>query len=275
MITYLLFAFIIPIVLSGNCPGLCQNINTPCGTSYQSGLCPGSSDYECCEMDTPDCNGQCQDNSLPCSGSYQSNMCPGGDNIQCCGGSGPNPPPPPPVNGSCAPFANSQWNCADPSCSSTVGTGDGQPNYQCAEFVSRSLASAGMIPLNPLASQGDYLNFNVNGKTYDLLWVSSKQGGPLGLEDYLRDSGWKSCGASDSCVDDCSALMVVGSEGPYSHTVVGIAPEVCDAHNVARYQVSPSFYNINNVWNPPLNIYQIVARQRRELAAWKYNQEKN
>jgi hypothetical protein len=35
---------------------------------------------------------------------------------------------------------------------------------------------------------------------------------------------------------------------------------------VARYQVSPSFYKINNVWNPPGNIADILARQRAERA---------
>jgi len=61
--------------------------------------------------------------------------------------------------------------------------------------------------------------------------------------------------------------MVDGSEGAYSHTVVGIATEVVDAHNVARYQVSASFYNINDVWNPPSDIYLIVARQKAERAS--------
>jgi len=257
--------------LGGSCPGLCQDSGTPCSSGYMAGLCPGPSNIECCGMATPDCSGQCQDNSLPCSGGYASNLCPGGSNIQCCGGSGPNPPPPP-ANGSCAPFADSQWNCATPSCTSHVGTGSGQPNYQCAEFAARSLASAGMIPISPLASQNDYLSFSVGGNTYDLLWVSSKQGGPLGLDDYLRYSGWQSC-SSDSCVDDCSALIVVGAEGAYSHAVIGIGPQLCDAHNVARYHVPPSFYQIDIVWNPPLDVYETVARQRMEIALSKYNQE--
>jgi len=106
-------------------------------------------------------------------------------------------------------------------------------------------------------------------KKYDLLWVSSKNGGIIGLEDYLRDSGWTACGTSNSCVDDCSALMVDGSDGAYSHTVVGIAPQIVDAHNVARYQVSSSFYRINDVWNPPANVFEIVAQQRAELAKMK------
>jgi hypothetical protein len=130
-----------------------------------------------------------------------------------------------------------------------------------------------MIPLSPVASQASYGSFHAHGKTYDLLWVSSKQGGPLGLDDYLKDSGWHNCGAADTCVDDCSALMVVGSDGPYSHAVVGVGPSLIDAHNVALYHVATSFYHIDNVWNPPLNIFEIVARQREEIARLNYNQD--
>jgi hypothetical protein len=31
-------------------------------------------------------------------------------------------------------------------------------------------------------------------------------------------------------------------------------------------KVPPTYYNINNVWNPPGNIAEIVARQRAERA---------
>jgi hypothetical protein len=43
--------------------------------------------------------------------------------------------------------------------------------------------------LDPLAPQGEYGSFHANGRTYDLLWVSSKNGGITGLDDYLGDSG--------------------------------------------------------------------------------------
>jgi hypothetical protein len=70
--------------------------------------------------------------------------------------------------------------------------GEYQPDYQCAEFVSRSLAAGGYIPgLHGNESQSRFLNYHHNGKTYDLLWVSHKQGGPLGLEDLLIVLGWK------------------------------------------------------------------------------------
>lgn len=150
----------------------------------------------------------------------------------------------------CAPFADSQWNCADPGCNSRVNAGDGQDGYECAEFAARSIASAGLIPgLSPTAPQSAYGGFNYNGNTYDLLWTSSSggEGGPLGLEDYLQAAGWVSGGS----IQDCSVLLCVGSGGPKTHATLGVGPNLIDAHNMAQYHVPPSFYQINTVWNPP------------------------
>jgi len=262
----LLFLCLPLLTFGGSCPGICESTANSCSSGYEAGLCPGPANIECCPMPTPSCNGQCQDNSLPCSGSYKAGECPGPNNIQCCTSSGP-PPPPPPPGGTCRQFADQEWNCADVSCSSHVCTGCGQPNYQCAEFVARVLASGGLIPLSPTAPQSSYEYFHANGRTYDLLWVSSKNGGITGLDDYLGDSGWTSCGGYNTCVTECSALIVVGADGPYSHAVAGVGLELCDAHNVARYHVPPSIYSLDNVWNPPKNIQEIVAKQRAERAA--------
>jgi hypothetical protein len=132
-----------------------------------------------------------------------------------------------------------------------VPSGSGQPGYQCAEFVSRSLAAAGYIGLSPTAPQGAYGSHAYGGRTYDLLWVSSKQGGPLGLEDFLRARGWHNVGANPNAVTECSAVMTYGSHGAYSHTVVGISAGTVDAHNNARYHASAGMYNINAVYQPP------------------------
>jgi len=147
-------------------------------------------------------------------------------------------------------FANANWNCANVACTEKVAAGSGQSNYECAEFVSRSLAAGGYIPLESKAAQSDYLNFKHNGVAYDLLWVSSKQGGPKGLEDYLRAVGWKT--ANNTNVEAGYALMLRGSAGPYSHTAIGVGKGISDAHNVAHYQVPLSAYEgVELIYVPP------------------------
>jgi len=149
-------------------------------------------------------------------------------------------------------FANANWNCANAACTSLVSVGSGQPNYECAEFVARSLAAGGLIPgITPGASQNAYYTYKYKGTTYDLLWVSSKQGGPKGLEDLLIVLGWKHMGTSTSNIHAASAIMCHGSSGNYGHTVVGVGNNVVDAHNVARYKASGSIYTINAIYNPP------------------------
>jgi len=234
-----LFAFLFLAKVLAQCNGSCRNSTAePCSSGYKAGLCPGPAGIECCPEMTASCPGMCQDKSLSCDGKYSSGLCPGSANVLCCIG--------------VQPFADRNWDCADINCSSIVSTGSGQPNYECAEFVARSLAAGGHIPnLGAYASQSAYGNYNFGGVVYDLLWVSSKQGGPLGLGDCLLKMGWSNAGASAAAVKVASYVAVTGSNGPYSHTVVGVAGEVVDAHNVARYRVSVTGYTINAVYNPP------------------------
>jgi hypothetical protein len=153
--------------------------------------------------------------------------------------------------GTCKPFADQQWNCATPSCSSKVNAGSPQPQYECAEFAARTIASANLLPLDPQAPQDQYGHWSYNGKSYDLLWTSSKSGGRLGLEDAVAALGWTSAGSDASAITDCSVILVDGSEGAYSHVVVGIGSNLVDAHNMARYHEQGRYYTINAVWNPP------------------------
>jgi len=148
-------------------------------------------------------------------------------------------------------FANKNWDCADISCSKTVTAGQGQPNYECAEFVARSLAAGGFVPnLHPLDSQDSYLNYKYDGVVYDLLWVSKKQGGPLGLEDFLLKLGWKT--TNNTNVEAGYPLMLVGSGGPFSHTAIGVGAGLTNAHNVAHYHVPLSAYEgVNLIYVPP------------------------
>jgi len=150
-------------------------------------------------------------------------------------------------------FADSHWNCVDAACSSRVSAGTFQDNYECAEFVSRSLAAAGVFPgLTAASSQSAFLNYKyTDGKHYDLLWVSSVQGGPLGMEDLLKVMGWKSVGTDCSGVQAGYVGICTGSDGPHSHTWVGVGPNLADAHNSARFHVPCSFYPNNVIYAPP------------------------
>jgi len=150
-------------------------------------------------------------------------------------------------------FADATWNCVDAACGGRVSSGTFQSNYQCAEFVSRSLAAAGVFPgLTAHSSQSAFLNYKYsNGKTYDLLWVSSVQGLPLGLEDLLKVMGWTNMGSSCTGVNAGYVGVCQGADGPHSHVWVGVAPNTVDAHNAARFHVPCNFYQNQAIYAPP------------------------
>jgi hypothetical protein len=127
------------------------------------------------------------------------------------------------------------------------------------------MAAGGLIPLSPTAPQAEYGNYHFEGRTYDLLWVSSHQGGPLGLDDYLKARGWVNSGADPNAIRECSAVFTYGSHGAWSHVVVGISNGVVDAHNMARYHASGGFYNIIAIYNAPsaVNTTQTDSAPRR------------
>jgi len=151
-------------------------------------------------------------------------------------------------------FADSHWNCADQACTTKVSAGTFQNNYECAEFVSRSISAGGAFPgLADTDSQASFGSYSLNGKTYDLLWVSSGEGGPLGLEDALKEMGWVDVGTN--CATSIKAgyvAIVNGADGPRSHTFVGVGENLGDAHNNAQFHVSGCFYGTPNaIYAPP------------------------
>jgi len=153
-----------------------------------------------------------------------------------------------------ASFADSHWNCADDACDSRVTAGTFQDNYECAEFVSRSISAGGAFPgLADTASQSAFGSYSLDGKTYDLLWVSSGEGGPLGLEDALKALGWVNVGTDCSTSIKAGYVAIVnGADGPRSHTFVGVGENIGDAHNNAQYHVSGCFYGTPNaIYAPP------------------------
>jgi len=126
-------------------------------------------------------------------------------------------------------FANSQWDCTDPSCSSRVAAGSGQPGYECAEFAARSLVYGGYIPgLTATGAQSSYGNW----KGYNLLLVT-------GLADALASLGFKKLANSGSSVTAAVAVFGNGGDGTMSHACIGVGANTVDCHNNARLGISP------------------------------------
>jgi hypothetical protein len=140
-------------------------------------------------------------------------------------------------------FANSQWDCAEPTCASRVPAGSGQPGYECAEFVARSLAYGGYFPgLSATAPQSTYLNW----KGYDLCYTTH-------LASALASVGFKKLANSGSSVNVAVAIFGNAGDGSFSHTCIGIGANTVDCHNNARKSVSGSgemYLGIDAVYGP-------------------------
>ena len=172
-------------------------------------------------------------------------------------------------------FAQSHWNWTAWNDSTPVAFGDAQPNYQCAEFVARSLAAAGLVPgLGPNDPQSDYFNYTApNGKVYDLLLISDL---PQynNLYAYLMDSGiGEDVGDQPSEAQPGDIVVTyLGPDGTPSHTgLVAQAPTATseatvDAHNNARLNYGYSYY-------APSHLVKLVPNALLEVWSWAATQE--
>ena len=140
-------------------------------------------------------------------------------------------------------FANANWNCATAACTSRVSAGASQPNYQCAEFVSRSLAAEGKVPgLTSHSSQSAFGSYHArNGKTYDLLWVGvdasgyNDEGIP-GLYQYLTQNGvGANIGNTPSRAVPGDVTFHFEGQGHTGVLVQTGSNPVADFHNNARF----------------------------------------
>jgi len=172
-------------------------------------------------------------------------------------------------------FANTHWSWTAWNDSTPVTDGSSQPNYQCAEFVARALAAAGLIPgLSPDAPQNDYFNYTApNGKVYDLLLISDL---PQynNLYAYLMDSGIGE-DVGDQPGEAQPGDIVVTYLGPNntpSHTgLVAQAPTATseatvDAHNNARLDYGYHFY-------APSHLVKLVPNALLEVWTWTAEEE--
>lgn len=127
-----------------------------------------------------------------------------------------------------------------------------QDPYGCAPFVSHALAAGGIFALPANGSMSLYDSYHFGGKSYSLNCCGTKDGSSgcqaaPGVMDILLAMGWKSTGT----VTAGSIVFVTGSDGPFTHVVVGVGHNLVDAHNMAHYHVPISGYTINMALNPP------------------------
>ncbi len=148
-------------------------------------------------------------------------------------------------------YAENHWAWTAWNDSTPVAFGADQDKYQCAEYVARSLAAAGLVPgLGPDDPQDAYFTYTApNGKTYDLLLISDL---PQyhNLYDYLMDSGLGT-DIGDHPEQARPGDVVVTYAGPggtKSHTglvataATATAEPTVDAHNRARLHYGYHFY---------------------------------
>ncbi|MCX4746111.1 hypothetical protein OG455_11360 [Kitasatospora sp. NBC_01287] len=148
-------------------------------------------------------------------------------------------------------WAEGHWNWTAWNDSTPVAFGADQDNYQCAEYVARALAAAGLVPgLGPDDPQDDYFHYTApNGTTYDLLLISDVAPYHT-LYDYLMDSHLGT-DIGDHPEDARPGDVVVTYAGPgntKSHTGLvvtaadGSTEPTVDAHNRARSHYGYHYY---------------------------------
>lgn len=167
-------------------------------------------------------------------------------------------------------FADTHWNWTAWNDSTPVTDGAAQPNYQCAEFVARSMAAAGLIPgLSPDAPQSDYFTYTApNGKVYDLLLIS-----PLpqynNIYAYLMDSGIGTDLGDDPSAAQPGDFVVtyLGPNNTASHMgLVATGPTTTaegtvDAHNYARLHFGYHYY-------APSHLIKLAPDALMRVLAW-------
>ncbi|MGF1432386.1 hypothetical protein [Kitasatospora sp. LaBMicrA B282] len=148
-------------------------------------------------------------------------------------------------------WAEGHWNWTAWNDPTPVAFGGDQPNYQCAEYVARSLAAAGLVPgLSPDDPQDDYFHYTAPwGTTYDLLLISDVA--PYhNLYDYLMDShlGTDVGDHPEEARPGDVVVTYADLGGTKSHAgLVATAPDgtneaTVDAHNRARQHYGYHFY---------------------------------
>jgi putative amidase-like protein len=135
-----------------------------------------------------------------------------------------------------------------------------QPQFQCAEFVARSLASAGPIgPLTPTGSDTAYTNVTYTTSSYNLTNVS-------GLFHFLIDTSIATDVGTNLSSATLGSVIIFGNsqDGDFLHTAIitdatNTANPLFTAHNAAyyNYPASTQMYDEYHRLMPITHILQI------------------
>ncbi|MFD7082220.1 amidase domain-containing protein [Streptomyces sp. NPDC059918] len=145
-------------------------------------------------------------------------------------------------------YADSHWTWSSWDDSTPrAAAGTNQLGFQCAEFVSRALAAAGLMPgLHGDSPQSDFYHYKArDGRVYNLLLISHVVG-YHSLYDYLMDSGLGTNIGNrpdQARPGDVAVAYDDAGAGPVHTGIVvegahGGGPALADAHNVARLRVA-------------------------------------
>ncbi|MGI8550077.1 MAG: hypothetical protein ACR2PL_04640, partial [Dehalococcoidia bacterium] len=161
-------------------------------------------------------------------------------------------------------YANQHWNWSKyDNSQSTVNQYKFQPNFQCAEFVSRSLLAAGPIGnLTLNSSQESLAEVQYNSQRYNLLYVPS-------LYQILLDTGIGHDVGTSLQSATAGSVVIYGN---LEHVALAIGNGKISAHNQAMTnypidQIYSSYSGYNDPRNVAMPITHIIQLNYAALAA--------
>lgn len=140
-----------------------------------------------------------------------------------------------------------------PTCAHRVPEGTWQTPYGCAPYVAHALVAGHYIQtpgVSDCGGIGEFDSILYHGHNYELNVVSKNDPncpGDYCLLDFLLASGWTKTSAPEAG----TVCAVTGSDGPYTHVIIGVGRNLCNAHNSAAYHVRCDGYTLNMCVNPP------------------------
>jgi len=161
-------------------------------------------------------------------------------------------------------YANDHWACKEATCYTKVPhpgaptaadePTEWQTDYQCAEFVARSLAAGGFMGgLTSGAPQTLYENWHGH---YNLLVTDD-------LMNYLKTMGFTDAGTSSAAVKAGCVVEGDAYDGEYDgHVCIGVGPGLIDCHNNPHQQaaVDDIFEYVHAVFCPPKSALSAKSR---------------